>query len=190
MGDEHAELGAPVAHVIEAQHRMAAELEHPRQGVANDRGAQMPHMHLLGDVGAGKIHHHRRRVLHRRHAETLVPQPCRHLRRQPLRADREVDEARPGDLRLQAEVGEGGIGLQLLHDRRGDLPRSLLQGLGQGQRAIGLEVAEFRLAGRGQLGVQPRIGLREGPLHRRPQLGIQGLGQAEHGQCVAGGIRL
>ena len=99
-------------------------------------------------------------------------------------------EARPGDLRLQAEVGEGGIGLQLLHDRRGDLPRSLLQGLGQGQRAVGLEVAEFRLAGRSQLGVQPRIGLRESPLHRRPQLGIQGLGQAEHGQCMAGGIRL
>ena len=59
VGDQHPELGAPVAHVIEAQHRMAAELQHPRQRVANDRGAQMPHMHLLGDVGAGEVHHHR-----------------------------------------------------------------------------------------------------------------------------------
>ena len=59
VSNQHAELGAPVAHMVEPQHRMAAELQHPRQTVANDRGAQVPHVHLLGDVGAGEVHDHR-----------------------------------------------------------------------------------------------------------------------------------
>ena len=52
MGDQHAELGAPVAHMIKPQHRMASEGQHPCQAVADDRGAEVPHVHLLGDVGA------------------------------------------------------------------------------------------------------------------------------------------
>ena len=196
VGDQHAELGAPVADVVEAQHRMAAELQHPGQGVADDRGAQMPHVHLLGDVGAGEIHNHRRRGLdarlgclrHAGHAKTGVRESGHHLRRQALRPEGEVDETGAGDLRLQAQLCKSWIRLQLGHDRRGDRPRRLAEGLGQGQGAVGLKVAEFRLAGGGQLRIQGGAGrlscgrrLGEGPLHRRAQLGLQGLGDAKHG---------
>ena len=181
VGDQHAELGAPVAHVIEAQHGVAAELQNPRQRVANDRGAQVTHMHLLGDVGAGEIHHHGRRVLHRRNAKAWISQPGRHLRHQPLGSHRQIDEPRPGDLGLQAESSEGRITLQLRHDRCGDLTGRLLQGFGQGEGPIGLEVPEFRLARRRQLGIQGVAGIGERPTHRCSQLLIQGLGEAEHG---------
>ena len=88
---------------------------------------------------------------------------------------------------FEAEGGEIGIRLQLLHDRCGDLARCLLQRFGQGQRAIGLKVAEFRLAGRSQLGVKalPFRGLPgfgESPLQSTAQLSFEGLGDAQHGQ--------
>ena len=202
VGDQHAELGAPVAHVVEAQHWVAAKLQHPRQAVADDRGAQVPHVHLLGDVGAGEVHDHRRRRLAPRvlggsgHPQARIREPFRHLGREPLGPQGEVDEAGAGDHRLQAELREGRIGRQLLHDRLGDLAGRLPQGLGQGQGAIGLEVAELRLAGRCQLGIEGlgrsgqkglfqlglHIGLFEGPLHRRAQLGFQEMGDAQHGE--------
>ena len=117
----------------------------------------------------------------------LIPKPRGHRRRQLLRADREVDEAGPGDLGLQAEVGEGGIRLQLLHDRVGDLAGRLLQGFGQGQGAVGLEIAELRFARRRQLRIEPGPrcglpGLRKGSLHCTAQLGVKGVGDAQHGQ--------
>ena len=73
VSDQHPKLGAPVAHMIQAQHRMAAELQHPRQRVANDCGAQMAHVHLLGNVGAREVDHYRSRVLHRRDPEPVIP---------------------------------------------------------------------------------------------------------------------
>ena len=194
MGDQHAELGAPVTHMIEPQHRMAAELQHPRQGVADDRRAQMPHMHLLGDVGTGEVHNHRRPgrsalPLNQRHPQPRVPQPPAQFGRQQLGPQGEIEEAGPGDLRRQAQGGKGRISLQLGQQRRGHLPGSLLQGFGQGQGAIGLKIAEFGLARRHQLGIQAATGgdrrggrRREGPLQGRAQLAIESLGEAEHGQ--------
>mmetsp|Transcript_49063 Transcript_49063/g.71666 ORF Transcript_49063/g.71666 Transcript_49063/m.71666 type:complete len:285 (+) Transcript_49063:917-1771(+) len=57
VGNEHAELRAPVAHVVQPQHLVAAELQHPGQGVPDDGGAQVAHVHLLGDVRAAEVHH-------------------------------------------------------------------------------------------------------------------------------------
>ena len=186
MGDQHPELGAPIPHVVQPQDRMAAELQNTGQGVANDRGAQVPHVHLLGDVRAGEVHHHRRGLLHGRNAEASIPKALLHLRRQTLGLERDVDETGARNLRLQAEGHEGLIGLELLHHRLGDLAGGLAQGLGQGQGAIGLEIPEFRLTGRGELGIKGlpgRRGLRESPLHRIPQLVLQGVGDAEHGDA-------
>ena len=38
-------------------HLVPTKLEHAADGFANDGGAQVPHVHLLGDVGRGKVHH-------------------------------------------------------------------------------------------------------------------------------------
>ena len=125
VGDQHAELGTPVAHMVEPQHGMAAELQHPRQAVADDRRAQMPDVHLLGDVGAGKIHDHRSRIFNRRHPQACIAQPLGHFGRQALGPQGQVDEAWAGDHRLHAQRTEGRIRDQLLHDRAGDLARRL-----------------------------------------------------------------
>ena len=64
----------------------------------------------------------------------------------------------------------------------------LAEGLGHGQGAIGLEVAELRLAGGRQLGIEGCSCLQSGgrrlrkrPLQGRAQLTVEGLGEAEHG---------
>ena len=48
--DQHAELRAPVAYVVEAQHGVAAQVEDAAEAIADDRRAEMTDMHLLCDV--------------------------------------------------------------------------------------------------------------------------------------------
>ena len=45
--DEHAELCAPVANVVDPLDLVADEPEHAAQRVAEDRRAQVPHVHFL-----------------------------------------------------------------------------------------------------------------------------------------------
>ena len=185
VGDEHPKLSAPVAHMVEPQHRVAAKLQHPRQSIANDRGAQMPHVHLLGDVGAGEVHNHRGEgdTGHHqaRHTQARIAKAGLQLGRQPLGPQGEVDEAGSSNLGLQAELSKVRIGRKLLHDRRGNSPGRLAQGFGQGQGPIGLEVAEFRLRRWGQLGIEGLARLREGPLHSCQKLALQGMENGQHG---------
>ena len=42
--------------VQQAVERVALELQDPRDSVADDRGAEVPDVHLLGQVRAGKVH--------------------------------------------------------------------------------------------------------------------------------------
>ena len=50
IGDQHAELGAPVAHMILPNYFVSQALQHPRQAIANHRAAQVADMHLLGQI--------------------------------------------------------------------------------------------------------------------------------------------
>ena len=54
---DHAELRAPVADVIVADHFVAGEPQHPPQGVADHGGADMADVHRLGDVGGRIVQH-------------------------------------------------------------------------------------------------------------------------------------
>ena len=129
----------------------------------------MAHVHLLGDVGAGEIDDDgfgwgnepglatglplgRSTVKgcgspRQRNPEPWIGQPGGHLSGQGLGPQAQVEETRAGDLRLQTEGGEGGIGLQTGRDLLSDGTGLQPQRLGQGQGPIGLEVAEFGLAG-------------------------------------------
>ena len=49
--DQHAELRAPVAQVVLPNHGMPHRFERAHQRVADDRRAQMAHVHLFRDVG-------------------------------------------------------------------------------------------------------------------------------------------
>lgn len=42
-------------HVIESQYRDAAIFQGSADGVPNDGGSQVPHVHLLGHIGGGKV---------------------------------------------------------------------------------------------------------------------------------------
>ena len=50
-----AELRSPVADMILADDRVAQVLQQPRHGIADDGAAQVPHVHLLGEIGRGVI---------------------------------------------------------------------------------------------------------------------------------------
>ena len=54
---DHAELRAPIADVIVAYHLVAQETQRAAQGVADDRRADVAHVHGLGHVGGGKVDH-------------------------------------------------------------------------------------------------------------------------------------
>ncbi len=55
--DEHAERCAPVADVVLADDLVTHELEQAHQAVADDRGAQVAGVHLLGHVGRRVVDH-------------------------------------------------------------------------------------------------------------------------------------
>ena len=55
VGDEHAELRAPVSDVVEPEDVVAEEVDEVGDGVSDDGGAQVAHVHLLRDVGRGVV---------------------------------------------------------------------------------------------------------------------------------------
>ena len=67
--DDFAELRPPVADVIVRDDPMPEEPRDPGQRIAQDRAADVPHVHRLRDVGAGEIDHDRLRLRGGRHAQ-------------------------------------------------------------------------------------------------------------------------
>ena len=142
--DEQAHLEAPVAEMRVAPDLVAAKAEHALDAFADDRRAQMAR-HACPWRRSGR-HNRRRRGVGR--GERSRRRADR--RRWPARAssarvgDREVEEARTGDRRRwrrswrRRRAGDDASAIS-----RGGLPA----GLGRGQRAVALEVAEVRPVG-------------------------------------------
>ena len=161
--DELAELRAPVADVVVADHLRATELEQPADGLADDGRAEMADMHLLRRVGRGVVHDPglavpgRGRVGPQVRGRVMGAQPGEE--RGGL--EREIDEpgSGDGDGVVGRDLGGQG-GHQLLRDRAGIEPA----GLGVAEHAIGLEItvtrvgdADIRDKGRG---LEPGAGRR------------------------------
>ena len=136
--DEHAERGAPVADVVIPDHPVPGELKDARDGVAGDGGAQVPDVHLLGDVRRGVLHQDRLRSGHWREPEPVIAEHGRGLRRDPVVAQREVDETGPADLRLGAHVGH----VKCAGQRSRYFPRGAAEPLAERECRVGLEVGE------------------------------------------------
>ena len=77
---------------------MAREAVHAGQRVANNRGAQVTDVHLLGDVGRRVVDDHGARHRRGRDAEPLVGPQRRQLAAQERGVEREVEESRSGHL--------------------------------------------------------------------------------------------
>ena len=50
MGDQHTELRSPVAHVVDSDHLVAAELQNASQTVSDNRASEMTNVHVLRNV--------------------------------------------------------------------------------------------------------------------------------------------
>ena len=168
--DELAELRAPVANVVVANHLGAAEGQQTADGLADDGRAQVADVHLLGGV-RGRI----------------IDQPglaaagtggsglqvlLRVIGLQPAeqggRLEAEVQESRTRERQIENFCQRA----QLVHDLLGQGPRVLLFLLGKGQGSIGLEIAIGRI--------------------RHPDLGLEAFFHPTEpaGGCPQGGIEV
>ncbi len=137
--NQHPELRAPVAEVIVGDHRVAEEAQQPRDGVADDRAAQMADVQRLGDVRAAVVDDESLRLRRKRHAEAIVGGHVANLGRNPLIFQTQVDESGASDLRRFEHVIRGQGGDDLL----GDFWRFAAKRLGQRHGEIRLVVAVF-----------------------------------------------
>ena len=132
------EPGAPVAHVVLSEHLAAKRFEHPRHRIADDRAAQMMHLHLLGEIGVRIVDDHARRRVQRaqqRRGDDGLGKP--------RIVDDEADETRAGDLGAR-----DAFELRRFDDALGQFPRLHPQAFGGRHGAVRLVVAEIRSRGR------------------------------------------
>ena len=140
--DDDAELRAPVADVVVADHFVAERAEDLDHGAADHRRADVADVHRLGDVGAGVVDDDGPAGSDLRDAAVrLVLGDRGGARGEGLALDPEIEIARTGDLGLLDEVRErrareGGLG---------DLARRRLQRARELHRVRALEVAEAGL---------------------------------------------
>ena len=108
------------------------------QGVADDGRAQVPDVHLLGDVRRRVVDHDALCGRRGSNAETLVAGQHAELLGQERIVEGDVDEARAGHLDggLATEIGSGD-------DLVGDVAWLAAQLLRQGERAVGLGVGSI-----------------------------------------------
>ena len=136
--DQHAELGAPVADVVGADHLMAKKLQGTDRGIANDGRTQMADVHLFRHV--------RRRVvdddglyLRRGDAQAFGLQRAVDVVRQERGVKENIDKARPGDFNLAGNAVEVKMRQYLLCK----LSRRHAQFFGDSHHAVGLIVTEL-----------------------------------------------
>ena len=147
--DQHPELRAPVADVVLGDDGVAEGAEHAVEAVSDDGGPEVPHVHLLGDVGGRVVDDDALRVGDGVDAAVRVLEERGGRGRQHVGAHAEVDEARTRDLQRLAQV----LDVETLHDVRRDLAGRAPLLLGQTECDIGLEVSELGLGGGTHLGV-------------------------------------
>ena len=116
---------------------MAQEGKRAHHGVADDGGAQVAHMHFLGQVRRGIVHHHGLGALRARHRQVRIVERRFQLAVQPLGRLKEVDKAGAGDLHL----GHRRVVGQRLDQGLGQVAGLEPGGLGQHQGDVGGEVA-------------------------------------------------
>ena len=164
--DQHPELGAPVTDVVLRDHLVSEGGEDTVEAVADDGGAQVPDVHLLGDVGRRVVDDDPLRM---RGATQPVMRILEHGGGglgENVGANAEVDESRPGDLQRLTQIGDVEPG----DDVRRDLPGGSFLLLGEAQRHVGLEMPELGFRGRPHLRIHPRDGAQTGIEQGRQRL--------------------
>ena len=140
LRDEHAHRRAPVAEMDVADDLVSGEPEQALERIPDDRRAQVPDVHGLGDVRPAEVEDHRARFRNQWATEALVAPDLLEERRQKLVPHGEVDEAG----RRERDVGEQVTRLEpsdhVVGDRLGRTPVLL----GRRQHATALELPQIR----------------------------------------------
>ena len=137
-GDQHAELGAPVADVVRTDHVVAEELQGAHGGITDDGGAQVADVHLFRHVRGGVVDDDGLR-LRLRHAQTVGFQGRIYVLRQEGRVEEDIDKARPGDFGFAGDT----LQIQVRQDLLCELSRRHAQFFSHCHHAIGLIVAKL-----------------------------------------------
>ena len=166
--DEHAERAAPVADVVLADDVVADERQHAHERVADHRRAQVADVHLLGDVRRRVVDDDRALRRRLRHAEAVVGRDAAELAGEEVVVEREVHEARPGDLELLATPSSAAG----VDDRLGDLARVARRSLGERERPVDLGVGAIRRPHDRIHTVPPAISAKTGRAGRRRCQGV------------------
>ena len=143
--DQHPELCAPVADVVDAMDVVPLEFEDAGNGVADDRRPEVPDVHFLGQVRAGHIDDDDLRIRHPGNPQTIflllggwnLSERCG----EELVLQAEVDESRPGDCGRLAKVVDLEAGDNLLCQ----LAWLAAELLGESHGAVRLIVAALRV---------------------------------------------
>ena len=125
--DQHSKRRPPVADVVLRDHLVAAEAQQPHQAVADDRRAQVAHVHLLGHVGRAVVDDNALGSRCRGYAQPRVPRQRRQACGDPGVLQAHVDEPRSRDRRGLADV----VNLHRRHQIAGQLARRASEALGK-----------------------------------------------------------
>ena len=132
---QHAELCAPVPDMVLSNDRMAQTFQHPSDAVSDDGAAQVPNMHLLGQIRARVVYDYALRV-----GAWLGGGCCVG---DELRRKGNVDEAGS----CHSQVARDAVKIDDVDDRLRNLTRVLVRAFGGGHNAVGLIIAKFRATG-------------------------------------------
>ncbi len=143
VGQQHAELGAPVAHVVLADHRVAEELEHAGDAVTDDGRTQVADVHLFGQVGRRQVDDHLFGGAGFAYAQVVVGQRRVQALGQGVSVLEEVEEPGTGDL----DFADVGAGRQRRDQLVGEVARLHARRLGQHHGDVAGEVAMGLVAG-------------------------------------------
>ncbi|MNH92292.1 hypothetical protein D3C73_448690 [compost metagenome] len=142
VGDQHAELGTPVAHMVGAYDFMAQEFLSTGSGIANNGGAQVTHVHFFRHVGRRIVDHDGLR-LNGGNSQLSCAQGGIGLAGNPFAVQEDIDKARAGNFHFAADVTQ----VQQLHDFLCQLSWRHTKIFGNGHHAVGLIVTKLCFRG-------------------------------------------
>ncbi|MNT09571.1 hypothetical protein D3C72_1443600 [compost metagenome] len=138
IGNQHSELGTPVANVVRANHFMAQELQGAHSGIADDGGAQVADVHLFCHVWRRVIDNDGLR-LRLSHTQTVRFQRRVNVTREEGRIEENVDKAWTCNLNLVGNAVE----IQMSQYQLSELSRRHAQFFSHCHHAISLIVAKL-----------------------------------------------
>ena len=147
IGDQHAELRAPVAHMVSADHVVAQKRQGAHRGVADNGGADVADMHLFRHVRRGVVDDDGLR-LNGGDAQARLRQRLLRLCGQPVAIEKNIDEAWPGDLCPAGDAFQ----VKMRHHAFSQLSRRLTQLFRDGHNAVRLIIPKLNLGGLANLG--------------------------------------